>query len=260
MKHHAHVAGLVLVAALASGCASLTDGRSKVTKFSPGDLINQPMDRVDIVGLLAAPGQTRPEPSPLLEGDAFVKALDQALSDFAASGRGTKEARNRIQDRLIMASNVLCEDYKVSLKRKQAGFNFGFGTAATLFGAAGALVPYAETAKILSGAAAATTGIRAEYNEDFYANITAHVITKAINLRRGDILDGLRDARKTPLAEYSMEAAIGDAVTYHGACTLISGLEVADKAVSALGHKVGLDTTLKILSSAEKPEAPPVTK
>jgi hypothetical protein len=51
---------------------------------------------------------------------------------------------------------------------------------------------------------------------------------------------------------YSLESALADVVTYHGACSLVGGLEYAEGAISKLdGTPVGLDP-LKHVSDTVK--------
>ncbi len=152
-----------------------------------------------------------------------------------------KLSRNRVQDRIMMASNQLCEQYKVVLKKKQSNANFWFGTASTTFGAAGAVASGVQAAKNLSALSGLTSGVRAEYNQSYFSDLAAQVVTKGIDARRSEILEKINEAKLLPIEEYTLEASIADAISYHGACSLISGLEQADGAVTKLTTPVGLD-------------------
>jgi len=67
------------------------------------------------------------------------------------------------------------------------------------------------------------------------------VITKGIAARRKEILAAIDVGRKKLPAEYTIEMAIADAIVYHGACSLVGGLEQADSTLSKFHNFVGLD-------------------
>jgi hypothetical protein len=240
---------IAAVCAVCAGCAAFDPQAAHVTKFGPQAVMQQPVDEPDVVSVISSGDQSfdvvrragafEKHESPR----DFTKALDEAIAGFYK--RGTSEdqrlRRNRVQDRLILASNDGCEAYKTVLKRKQSDRNFEFGTATVLFGAAGAVAQGVTAARNLAALAGATGGIRAEYNRDFFADVAAHVITKGINSRRKEILGAITTGQGKPVADYSLEAALADVVTYHGACSLVGGLEQADGAISKLDTNVGLD-------------------
>lgn len=217
---------LCVLAVFLSGCES--------SKFGAQQVFDQPIDKVDVIALLSKGNSS----SENLEGAAFSKAFDQALRQFKPAD---KLERNRIQDRIILASNQSCEIYKIHLKEKQSRSNFWFGVAATTFGAAGAVVDGAEAGHTLAGLSGTASGIRAEYNQSYFSDLAAQVITKGINARRSKILEAIDAAKNQELAGYTVEMAIADAISYHGACSLVGGLEQADSAVSKVNNEVGID-------------------
>ena len=67
-----------------------------------------------------------------------------------------------------------------------------------------------------------------------FSNLTIDVITKAIDLRRDTIYKNILEIRDkgggketAPIAVYPVEAAVKDAIRYHGSCSFIAGLEEA---------------------------------
>lgn len=239
-------------ALVSTGCASVNDTvkNSKYSAEGPfGETI--PVGQVDLIELVK-PGAR--------EGRPAHREADQALLEKVLREKTPSPAeRNRIQDRIIMASNSQCEDYKTLLKRKQSNVNFWYGSAATLFGAAGA-VTTGGAASYLSALSGTASGIRAEANHSIYADVAAQVIVKGISKRRSDIMEKISEARKDTKGEYTLEGAIADAITYHGACSLIGGLEQADSAIGKYNENTGLDALFANKAFAvelEKKNKPP---
>jgi len=239
-----------------AACNTLDPQGAKVTKYGPQNVLLQPVDEPDIVSLISE-GKQSFAVDPQAHPQAFSQAMDRAIAAFYAQAGDETDRRlrrNRVQDRLILASNEGCEAFKTVLKRKQADRNFEFGTATVLFGAAGAVATGAQAAKNLAALAGASGGIRAEYNRDFFSDVAAHVISKGINSRRREILNGIATGQARPLADYSLEAALADIVVYHGACSLVGGLEFAEGAITKLGSdaQVGLDSLKAIAKSVDE--------
>lgn len=253
-----------ILAQLLAGCAATSANRNQPDKFAPPALLQQPVGEPDLISLITS-GRKGFSVSADVNAKDFSQALDDAIKDFYAEAGVGDDAkalhRNRIQDHLVLASNDSCEEFKTVMKRHQAGRNFQFGTATVLLGAGGAIATVATTAKALSALAGASAGIRAEYNRDYFADVEAHVITKAMNSRRREILAGILEGQKKPLrgkvdsiigpekavVGYSLESALADVIIYHGACSLVGGLEYAEGAVS----KVSADNSLMGLDSVK---------
>ena len=163
--------------------------------------------------------------------ECVAHALNAAYTEKTA----TALLRNRMQDYLIASSNEQCRIYKGKLRTASAEPNFWFGTFATLFGGAGAVTRSIEGARTLAGLAAASSGIRAEYNQDFFASQTADIIIGAINSSRKDKLTEIATARgeegDTTLQKYTIERAVADAIEYHAKCSIAAGLTHANKAL-----------------------------
>jgi hypothetical protein len=220
---------------IAGGCtATRSNTGAPLSKFGPPDLFAKPIEDVDIIAALT----NGKDSGQNLKGAAFSKKFDAELRQYPNTSR---VERNRIQDRLILASNELCENYKVLLKKKQSRFNFYSGAAATLLGAAGGVATGAEGPQLLSALSGAASGVRAEYNGQYFSDLAAHVITKGIAARRKEILAAIEVGRAKAPADYTIEIAIADAIVYHGACSLVGGLEQADSTLSKFHNFVGLD-------------------
>jgi hypothetical protein len=85
------------------------------------------------------------------------------------------------------------------------------------------------------------------FPEDISENLVKFTISEncAWKEKPGDlyseVLGKIMEARAEKIDGYTLEASIADALTYHGACSMISGLEQADGAVTKLTTSVGID-------------------
>lgn len=232
------VSTLIGAIALLAGCASSSE--RNLSKAGPQGLFSEerPVSSVDLLALVS--GATLSDSSePKRSREQYVSALDGVLAKLSAQERDAR--RNVVLDRLIVASNDLCEEYKTVLKRKQANANFNYGAAAVLFGASRAISGGVHAAKNFAALSGISSGLRAEHNQSHYSDMAAHVIVKGINRRRDNILSGIIQARTCSARDYSVEMAIADAVAYHGACSLVGGLEQADVALGGLRIDAGID-------------------
>jgi hypothetical protein len=159
--------------------------------------------------------------------------LEMAFARFARAIDSEKNAgksklhRNRVQEFILAASNQACGVYKHNLKEFEAEVNFWLGSLTTALAGAGAIFTGTDIVRALSGAAGITSGVRFEFNEDFFQNLTIQVITKGLESKRREIYDEIVKNREHGLEKYPIQRAIKDAIFYHDHCSLISGLEQA---------------------------------
>lgn len=172
----------------------------------------------------------------LEDGDAKARTeLARALTAFYRTDPASLASRrNRIQDRLIGASDQRCGAYKVYLNRFDAYQQTGFGWATTLFGGAAGIVGGLKDARILGGLSGISSGMQAELSQGFLGNLASYVIVPGIELRRKAIHEEMMQRRSPSAGEYTLEAALADAARYHGACTLVVGLEQAKEAIQTV--------------------------
>lgn len=238
MQHPNAITTLAISISLALSGGSAVAATSQQTehssKFAPDDMTQRSFSNVDLLTLISGDTKATASSKKDLSDEEFAVQLEAVMRAFPSTGENAELLRNRIQDRLILSSNDLCEDYKSNLKAKHARFNFLTGLGATVFGLAGSLTPHAATAKVFSALAGATTGIRSEYNQDYYADVAVQLVTKAINSVRQKILTDIDEHRDVGIAKYTLERALAEVVQYHGACSLIAGIEEASKAVTTL--------------------------
>lgn len=140
-----------------------------------------------------------------------------------------KERRNDVQERILAASVQRCGQYKSFIKSIDSRSNFALGTLTTAVGGAGAI--FSGVSSALSATAAAISGIRAEFNQNYFANQTIQVLTTGMETRRAALYEAILDCQKLDYKDYPVQAAVKDAMEYHASCSLITGLEVAASAI-----------------------------
>ena len=173
--------------------------------------------------------------------------LDYAFDLYSKNDQHTQQQiRNELQDRIIAASEQRCNVYRMYLKRTESRNNFMLGTLTTVLGGAGALFTNQVGNRILSGLAGITSGVRAEFNQAYLASQAAQVITKGITARRNELRTKLNARRSENTTQYTLQAAIADAIHYHGACNILTGLEAAESAIERVENP-GLDLMTKSL-------------
>ena len=142
-----------------------------------------------------------------------------------------------------------CNVFKTYLRRQQSDVNFGLGLATTAAGVLGAVLPGVRASRNLAGAAGFLSGAQAEYNADYYSNLAAHVIVQGIELHQNRLLHQIISERQSrSITEYSMEAAIRDAIAFDGTCSTVVGLlEAADSIKEA--SNPGLATAIPAMTA-----------
>lgn len=181
---------------------------------------------------------------------------DLAFAAFYNRLPGNVEAqkieRNRIQERILGASDQRCRMFTVNLQRDQSRTNFWFGALATVSGALGAVANGVQAAKNLAATSGVLSGLRAEYNQAFYANLLFSVISKGIHERRNEAYRQIQqEGQSKPIAAYPVEAAVKDAIVYDGLCNTAVGLQQAQDSIR-LAQDPGIDTLNRLIIKANK--------
>lgn len=157
---------------------------------------------------------------------------------IAEGEKGYEYRRNDLQDRLLAASNQRCGDYLRILTSSNAQTQMTWGGLATLLSGAASVTSPASVAKALAAGSTVSNGVLSMYNEAYFSNLTINVISTGISKRREGILQQLTELRKNTMVDYPVNRAIADALTYHSACNIISGLETAASATNNTNQKV----------------------
>ncbi|MDP3110767.1 MAG: hypothetical protein Q8M71_01540 [Thermodesulfovibrionales bacterium] len=251
MKKSGVILLLVLIGCVISGCASIGPeksifGEDRVTSaaanqlFEPGfeaftdEQLFRLLDPDDKAGLTKGTDSKGTDFETLTNSkkiDLLRKAFWKANTE---SSYGIK-LRSQIQDRLIAASNQRCNVYTTYLKRVSTYQNGIFGTLTTILGGAGAIVTGQNSARLLSGLAGISSGTRAELNQATFESLATSVIIPGIQKTRSDLLKEILNKRSKKIDEYTIEGAIADAIAYHGACSMDTGISYAQKSIESYG-------------------------
>jgi hypothetical protein len=183
--------------------------------------------------------------------DGALAAFDSDLerNHIRAWQEDRRLGRNEIQGILLTASIQRCNFYKQYLRRISSHEEFAMGSLATIFGGVGAIVTGVQATRIFSALAGISSGIRAEFMQDFLSNLSTSVIIPGIEKRRGEILIEIANKRCLGVPSYSLTMAIADAVRFHGACSADVGIAEAGQAVGR-SNEVGLDAVKAALQKA----------
>ncbi len=277
MNPSMHISGpLVVIIGLLSGC---TTPYWQLNAFGPKELLDrEAFEPIDLAKLIesATPASTAttdrsPSGTNSLAEATPQERINTAFRDFYGnpSSDSLELRRNRVQERILASSTQRCAAYTRFLKQFESEVGFGLGAIATSLAGAGAIFTPATTVRALSGAAAITSGVNAEYSDKLFARLTIQVITKAIDSRRSDLYKEIKSQQSHTIQEYPVEAAVKDALYYHGACSLLSGLEQAATSIERASNP-GLDDLTKFadkfnaarnalnppISSSEPPKTP----
>lgn len=170
-----------------------------------------------------------------LEKGEQIDLAFQAFYDRNHYTGDVKLRRNRIQERLLAVSNRRCNLFKSILYQLRAKTNFGLGALTTISGVAGALVTGVDGSRVLSGISGIFSGLRGEFNQEMFQNLATQVIIQGVDTRRRETYDQIVKKGQTKTIEhYTAEAAVKDAIFYHGQCSVIVGFEMAGDAIKTV--------------------------
>lgn len=252
-KSNVVIVATVFVAWAVGGCAQLSavtdDGhrREVVEQFSRVDqhssfpaMSRANFEQVNLIELIDPRGEAEAafkNQWPADKEKIGVK-YDLVLAWFresSASPEDKRRHRDSVQDKILAVSTSRCNVFKTYLRRQQTDVNFLLGSASTISGVLGAVLSGVNSSRNLAGAAGLFSGLRAEYNQAYYSNLAAHVITQGIELQRAKLTKELLERRaRLGISEYGMEGAIQDAIYIDGTCSTVAGLTQAQESIKEI--------------------------
>ena len=233
MKSRVIIPALLVCCGVAlSGCETYKRVVGRHAPFGTENLIDRTsFQKLDLALILTQHSETPFQLNKASE-EANRKQLELAFKQFNTTTKDpkndavNKRLRNQVQERIVAASNQACAEFKRELKALDARANFILGSLITAVAGAGAIFS-GGTSQALSGVASIFSGIRAEFNEDYFQMLTIQIITDGLGKKRQGIYKEILDNRKEGLTKYPVERAIADAIRYHDNCSLVAGLEQA---------------------------------
>ena len=200
---------------LLSGAGSLlvraTDGKDgKASEF----------EQINIDKLLETYGFSDPKNGEYFKDDPATKAQYQYR-------------RNDLQDRIIAASNQRCGAYLRVLVSSKSQNQMGWGSLTTLLSGAATVTTPISAARLLTAGSTVTSGVMGVYNEAYFNNLTVNVISAGIAKHREGLLQYMDAGRGKDMKAYPVNRAIADALSYHEACNIVTGLQAASSATNA---------------------------
>lgn len=166
------------------------------------------------------------------------------------SAQKYKYLRNELQSRIISASNQRCGYYIRTLVSSKSFTQMSWSSLSLLFSGAATVAKPITTAKAFSAGSTAAGGILSTYNDAYFNNLTLNVIASGITRQRQAQLEKISEMKTKSLMEYSVNQAISDALNYHAACNMISGLETAAAATKVVSTDILIDPSKKSSSSS----------
>ena len=147
--------------------------------------------------------------------------------------------RNNFVSHIMALSEQQCGEYKKFLVRDKQKVGTLLGSLTTLFSGASAILTHAHTASVFAAASGVSSGINSVYNQERFAALAIEVITAGIDTRRTAIANEIKGEFKTGLMEYPVSAALAHAMRFHGACSAVTGFEVAKESINRF-HNPGI--------------------
>ena len=173
---------------------------------------------------------------------AFVSFYDDGYVEPATL------RRNRVQERILIASNQRCNLFKSYIQRLRSHSNFILGSLSTITGVIGGIVTGAGSARALSGTSGIFSGVRAEFNQDLFNNAANEVIADGIDLRRRHVYEQIvLEGQRKEIEIYTVEAAVKDAIFYHGQCSILEGFKAASESIKKVDDP-GIDAANRTLA------------
>lgn len=225
--------GICILLFAFSGCSKFGPefglwGSGRVNPSGVNQLFDKEFEEIDLITLLDPKGKAKEGIT--WEDLSDQEKLDRAFEafyheDYAEDG---KRRRNQVQERILTASENRCNLYKAYMKNLNTRTNFLMGATTTILGGAGAIVGGAA-ARTYAGAAGVVSGVRSEFDQAYYSRKTFGLVATGIDERRKELKNEMKEKRKADITVYTVEEAVGDAILYHGACSMDSGLDEAAK-------------------------------
>lgn len=166
------------------------------------------------------------------------RETDRAIAAFyrmpdATTGVGAVY-RNEIQSRIMAAANQRCQLWKNYIATASSTVGFWSGVVSAASGASAIAFSPEGTKDALTALSTTSSAVGDQFDKEYLFSLTMPVIVQGVESRRSEISDSISERRykagePASLANYALSAAIADALEYHAACSLSSGLQQASE-------------------------------
>jgi hypothetical protein len=175
-----------------------------------------------------------------LEFIAVNYGYSEVLSRYLAepSLDGKKAIRNEFIFERIYAMDVKYTFYEDSLTKESQSEGFWAAVTNAALTGTGALIPVAQTTRLLSGIAAGLTTVDQAYNKQFLYNKAVQILQAQMRAKRADVQSQIVVRARFPVTEYPLGMAMIDLEEYYRAGTLSS-------AFVDLSESIGTDANSK---------------
>lgn len=152
---------------------------------------------------------------PLVDLGPFLTNAETPLS---------QEQVLRLQERLLIASDRACLDFKTGVYARTASRRVFFAEGALLSAGAAAIVPSEVATRVLAGTAAAFTGTSAIIDAEVWQNQLSTALFRQIDADRREVLSQITARRADETPPYNSLEPIRDALRYHERCSFTSAI------------------------------------
>jgi len=161
-----------------------------------------------------------------------------------------KRSRNEVVNTLIMESNRKCGDYVHFLQAYQSNVRASSGILAQAT-AILATVTSGGTAQGFAAASGIIGGAGGTLQEASFANQTVAILVQAFDNARAEQLAEMTNLQQCTPAQYPLTRAMADVFRYHSSCSIVTGLQHAQRAVEEV-RSPSLEGFMRTLKQIEE--------
>ncbi|HMB95890.1 MAG TPA: hypothetical protein VKK61_07620 [Tepidisphaeraceae bacterium] len=161
-----------------------------------------------------------------------------------------KSARNRLQSAMMTLSDQIVSQQLEKIAGLQVEMNTVLGTSA-LGLSSGATMASLPLATYLSGSAAALSAAQSSFNEQIYRDAVMQSLVGAIESDRATLAADIRQRQSESIDDYSVEAAIEDAIDYHQRGSFYHGLTLIRQAIETSNQERVQQATIEAARQRE---------
>jgi hypothetical protein len=192
------------------------------------------------------------ELEPIREGYNYPNVL--TIYNAARSEQDRERIRNEFIFARTYAMDVNYTAYEEGLTRESQDESFWAAVTNAGLTGAGALIPVAQTTRLLSGIAAGLTTVDQAYNKQYLLNKAIQILQSQMRAKRADVLTHIVARTLYPVSTYPLGMAMSDLEQYYQAGTLSAAfIDLSEN--TAMTADLAKRTTDNI-----KPGAPEVAK